>query len=295
MERIAACALGILFSSLAVAEVPSSPPELTAAQIVEKNVQARGGLEAWRKIKTMVWVGHIESASPPGPNLPFVLEQKRPNLTRFEMRGPNEMAIHVFDGTKGWKMQPMASGRPSVQPYTKEELSYARDGQGIDGPLVDYQVKGITVALDGMDKVEGRSAYRLSVKLPSGVSHHVWIDAQNFLDLKYDRESRNAAGQTGTVSVYYRDYKTIDGVQIPQVMESGTDAAKGRDRMVIDRIVLNAALPDRLFARPLTSSGSRHAVTIDAEPGAATAPTPRTSPHGARSPSQPASRGGGAP
>ena len=45
-------------------------PELTAEQIVEKNVAARGGLEPWRKIETMVWVGHMERAGGPMASVP---------------------------------------------------------------------------------------------------------------------------------------------------------------------------------------------------------------------------------
>ena len=101
--------------------------------------------------------------------------------------------------------------------------------QVIDGLLIDHQAKGIAVALDGVDEIEGRKAYRLGVKLPSGVSHHVWIDAETFLDIKYDRVSRNALGRSATTWVSYRDYRTIDGLQIPSVIELG--AANGHMRM----------------------------------------------------------------
>ena len=34
-----------------------SAPKLTAAQIVDKNIAARGGLQAWRSLQTMTWKG----------------------------------------------------------------------------------------------------------------------------------------------------------------------------------------------------------------------------------------------
>ncbi len=246
MRWLAAWLLCLPF--VAVAAEPGE--ELSAPQIVEKNIAARGGLEAWRKIQTMVWVGHIESAHGPAPELPFVLLQKRPNKTHFEIKAQNQVALRVYDGTHGWKLRSLGNGKPELQPYTAEELSFAHDGQGIDGPLVDYQAKGVAVALDGVDEVEGRKAYRLSVKLPSGVAHHVWIDAQTFLDVKYDRESRNNFGQSGKLSVFYRNYKTIEGLQIPLTIESSGDMAKGTDKMVIDKVVLNPPLEDMLFAKP---------------------------------------------
>ncbi len=236
-------------SSLAAAAEPAAEQGLSADQIVEKNIAARGGLDAWRKIQTMVWVGHIEGATPV-LDMPFALLQKRPNKTHFEIQAQNRISLRVYDGAHGWKLRPTGSGKPELQPFTAEELSFAHDGQGIDGPLMDYQTKGVVVALDGIDEVEGHKAYRLNVKLPSGASHHVWIDAKTFLDVKYDRESRNSFGMSGRLSVFYRNYKTIDGVQIPLMIESGGDNGKGTEKMVIDKVLLNPPLQDRLFAKP---------------------------------------------
>ena len=250
MSRITVLLLAACFALPALAGDPDSQPGLTAAQVVEKNVAARGGLDAWRKIQTMAWAGHIESGNAPGAALPFLLEMKRPNKTRFEIHVENQKSVRMYDGTHGWKLRPTREGYPDFQPFTAAELSYARDGQGIDGPLMDYQAKGVSVALDGVDEVDGNKAYRLSVRLPSGASHHVWIDAKSFLDIKSDREARNAFGMSGTVLVYYRDYRTIDGLQIPFLIESGGDAGKTTDRMVIDKIALNPPLEDWMFAKP---------------------------------------------
>lgn len=282
MKRVTVWALSACISALAVAGEPVAAPELTAMQIVEKNVAARGGLEAWRKIQTMVWIGHIERTQASAPGLPFVLKLKRPNKTHFEIKAPNQTTMRMFDGSHGWKLRPARNGRPELQAYTAEELNLAQDGQVIDGPLMDYAAKGIAVELDGVDEVEGHEAYRLNVKLPSGVSHHVWIDAQTFLDIKYDRKSTNAFGSSGTVSVFYRDYRTIEGLQIPLTIESGTDTAKATDKMVIDRISLNPPLEDLIFAKPNSPrQRNRNPVSIEAAPPQAvrgtTSPMPSAS------------------
>ncbi len=227
---------------------PVNEQGLTATQIVEKNVAARGGLDAWRKVQSMVWTGHIEGANSSELRLPFALDMKRPNKTRFEVKAQGQTSVRMYDGAHGWKVRPSGNGRPDVQPYTPDELRFARDGQVIDGPLIDYQAKGVAVALDGVDEVEGRKAYRLSVRLPSGNSHHVWVDAKTFLDIKYDRVFRNKFGQPGAVAVYYRNYQTIEGLQIPLVIESGADTGKATEKLVIDKVSLNLPLEDRMFA-----------------------------------------------
>ena len=262
MKRVAVWALSACIPALAAAGEPVATPELTTAQIVEKNVAARGGLEAWRKIQTMVWIGHIERTHASAPGLLFVLKLKRPNKTHFEIKAPNQTATRMFDGSHGWKLRPARNGQPELQAYTAEELSFAQDGQVIDGPLMDYEAKGITVALEGVDEVEGHKCYRLGVRLPSGVTHHAWVDSQNFLDIKYDQKERNTSGQSGTVSVYYRNYRTIEGLQIPFTIESGDDTTKARDKMVIDKLSLNPPLEDRMFAKP-SIPGQRNVISID--------------------------------
>lgn len=246
----AAWVLAGLVSMLAMAAECFAAPELTVDQIVEKNLAARGGLEAWRKVETMVWVGHIESANAPAPSMQFSLELKRPNKTRFELRVQNQTIVHMFDGALGWKLRPVQGGKPELQPYTAEELSFARDGHGIGGPIMDHAAKGISVALEGMDEVEGRKAYRLGVKFPSGMVQHAWIDAQTFLDIKYEHESHNRLGQSGKVSVFYRNYQTIEGLQMPLLIESSAGNGKATDKMVIAKVLINPPLDDRMFAKP---------------------------------------------
>jgi len=247
-----ACAAG-----LASAGQAAGPAELGVDQIVERNIAARGGLEAWHKVQTMVWAGHIESPDSPAPSLPFVLEMKRPNKTRFEISALGQKSVRAFDGRDGWKSRAGGAGRPAVQPFTADELSYSRDEPGIDGMLIDYRADGTEIALAGIEEVDGRKAYRLDLKLRSGASRRVWIDAQSFLEVKADRETRSAAGGSGRVAIAYRNYRSIDGLQIPLMIETGLDSGKPTDKMVIERVAVNPPLPERAFTRPAPSGRER--------------------------------------
>lgn len=96
-----------------------------------------------------------------------------------------------------------------------------RDAAGLDGPLFDPTAKGIKVALKGMDSVAGHRAYHLKITLPSGQLRDDWIDAQSFLELRYDRETHSVAGATGVASVYLRNYQSFEGLVIPLTIETG--------------------------------------------------------------------------
>lgn len=227
-----------------------APPKLSAEQIVARNVAARGGLEAWRKVETMMWMGHIESAHAPVPGVQFVLAQQRPNKMRFEVNAMGDRSLRVFDGTHGWKLRP-THGRASVEPYSDAELRFEAGGPGIDGVLIDYAAKGSAVEVKGIDEIDKRKAYHLIVRTRAGESQDVWVDTKTFLEIRYDRPAATGAGASRPVSVMYRDYKDTEGLKIPSVIETGVGAGNAPpDRMVIEKVLLNPQLSAETFREP---------------------------------------------
>jgi hypothetical protein len=239
----------------------STLSHLTAREIVAKNVKARGGLDAWRKVKTMVSIGHLETGNPSAPRVPFVLQQARPNKTRFEVHVHEKTSVRVFNGVEGWKLRPSRGGGLERLAYTAAEIEAARDGPGIDGPLIDYQAKGIGIEFDGIDELAGKKAYRLIVKLPSGTIRRWWIDAASFLDVRYERESHTPTGQVATVAVSFANYKSIDGLQIPHSIMTGQESGKEMEAMVIEQIFLNRPIGDKVFSEPRAPTHMKSAIS----------------------------------
>jgi hypothetical protein len=266
MKRITSWLLAGCVSAFAVAwtQMPAAGQSLTVDEIIAKNAAARGGDDAWRKIHTMIWAGHIDSANAPTPSVPFVLTLKRPSSTRFELTTMNQRILRMFDGKAGWKIRPSSGGVPDVQAYSPAEVRYSSEEQVIDGPLLDHAAKGIAVSLDGTDMLDDRKAYRLLVTLPSGAHRHVWVDAQSFLDVKYDREAPSLMGKPVTVEVSYRDYREVDGLKLPYTLESGVVGMPKKDKLVIDRVSINPPLNDSMFVKPAIS-GRRGSVTVNVE------------------------------
>jgi hypothetical protein len=242
----------------------SAPAPLDADQIVDRSVEARGGLQAWSKISTIIWVGHLESERSPVPSLPFQLEEKRPDKSRFEITDPSQRSLRVFNGVGGWKMRLGQDGRPELKPLTAQEVKFARAAPGLEGPLIDFRAKGITVRLEGIDELDGRKCYRIGLTLATGDHQTVWIDAENFLETRFDRTVYGPTGPKGIITVRYRDYKVIEGLALPSVFEISGAAAGKPDRMVIEKVALNPPIDDREFAG-LDDAGGRPR----AEPGTA--------------------------
>jgi hypothetical protein len=221
---------------------------MTAAQIVERNIEVRGGHAAWDKIETIIWAGHLESERSPVPSLPFQLEEKRPDKSRFEITEPSQRSLRVFNGAGGWKMRLGPDGKPEVKPLSVQEIRFARAAPGLEGPLVDYRARGSSVELEGSEDIDGRKNYRIGVTLSSGEHQIIWIDAQTFLDTRFDRSTYSQGGSRGVVSVRYHDFKEVEGLALPSVLEIGGSPSSKPDRMVIERVALNQPIPEREFA-----------------------------------------------
>lgn len=278
----------VLVTSIAgAADTTQTRAGMSAAEIVNKNVEARGGLQAWRAVQTMSMEGKLGAggnqrapvAEPlPGKKmspistdqrpkdevqLPFTMDLQRPRKERFELLFNGKKALQVFDGVNGWKLRPYLN-RTEVEPFTADELKVASMQADLDGYLIDYASKGTRVELDGTDKVEGRDTYKLKLTMKDGRAIHVWIDAQTFLEAKIEGQPRRLDGVEHPVEVYYRDYRTVHGLQIPFVLETNvlqpvTKAPRlpgviggpvPSEKIVIDKVEVNPKLDASLFMKP---------------------------------------------
>ena len=261
-------ALGLAQPAPAAARVeqaPVQPGGLSAAQVVERHIAARGGLAPWQKVETMTWFGRIESANPQVAVVPFLLQTKHPGKTRFELRTDEFKTVRTYDGDHGWILRQARVGRPDVRAFNGDEMRYVKDAPGLAGVLIEHAGQRLAIALEGTEPVDGHNAYRLAVTLPSGAQHHIWIDTQTFLDLKYDRSWHGSGGQEGTVAVYNRAFGTFDGLQVPTTIEVGGTPGKAPERMTIEKVMINPPLDDRIFAMP-RGFDQRREVTVDMRP-----------------------------
>jgi hypothetical protein len=276
--------LAFAVSLAAQTDAPAVRGNLSAAEVADKNVAARGGLNAWRAVRTMSLAGTLGAGgnqratlpTPPGNRgmartqvpqrpseevqLPFVMELARPRKMRFELQFAGQTAVQVYDGTNGWKLRPFLNRRV-VEPYTEEEARTSSMQADLDGPLVDYAAKGTKVDLEGMEKVEDRDAYKLKLTMKNGSAIHVWIDAQTFLEAKMEGQPRRLDGTEHPVEVYFRDYRPVNGLQIPFLLETRVlpvaqtklgvkDPPVPSEKTVIDKVMVNPRIDMARFTKP---------------------------------------------
>ena len=255
MKRFFFLAFSLVSAAASAAVSPNNPSDiapagkLTATQIVDRNVAARGGLEAWRAVSTLTMSGRMEAGGKQNSEVPFVMQMKRSHKSRLEIRFQDQTAVQVYDGEQGWKLRPFL-GRDEAEPFTPIEAKAAAAWQELDGPLVDYANKGTKVELQGTEPVEGHNAYKLKLTMKNGEVRHLWIDAANFLELKIDGEPRKLDGKQRNVAIYYHDYKAENGLTVPHVLETVVEGVKQPHKMRIEHVTANQPMEDALFAKP---------------------------------------------
>jgi hypothetical protein len=225
------------------------PPNLPVTEIVDRNIASRGGLDAWHAVTSMTISGEMDAGGKQDAKLPFVLSLKRPHLNRLEIKFQEQAAVQVWDGQQGWKVRPYLN-RNEVEPYTAAEVRSAAASAELDGPLIDFAKKGTKVEVVGAETVEGKNAYKLRLTRKGGEQIHVWIDAGNFLEVKIDGEPRRMDGRMHPVTIFYRDYKPVNGLKIPHTMETVVGGIKGSHKMTIVAVKVNPPMEDSLFAKP---------------------------------------------
>ncbi len=248
-----------------VRAVPASLPAMSATQVVEKNVAARGGLAAWQAVQTMSWKGKmgagattyavitekgkLEQKEREETLLPFRFEFKRPLKSRLELDFNGQTAVQVFDGSNGWKLRPYLNRNDWVA-FSPEEQKQAAAEPGIDGLLINYAAKGTRVESDGTEMLEGHAAYKLKVTRKDGEVRHVWIDGQSFLDVKVDGEPRKLDGHPHAVAIYLRDYRRDQGLMIAHELETVVQGVPRSEKITIESVAVNPPLDDARFTKP---------------------------------------------
>ncbi len=214
--------------------------------LVARNVDARGGAEAWQAVSSLRLTGQMDVGK--GMQVPYVLEQKRPGKMRLEFVFDGETAVQSSDGKTGWKLQPFR-GRTAPEPMTEAELRETVDSADPYGLLYDYRARGHDVELMGQELVEGRDAFKLKVTLPKGGVRWLYLDAETALEVKLEA-IRTVASREQRVGTFYYDWLEAEGLLISRRQETRAEGVTETHFLTVDSVHVNPLLDDSRFAMP---------------------------------------------
>jgi len=222
----------------------------TVDEIINKSIEARGGLQKIKAIKSLKMTGKLTILGP-GVEASIIMQQKRPNAFRMDATLQGQAIVEAYDGESGWQINPF-QGISEPDKLAGDELKAAQAEADIDGALVDYKAKGHTVELLGKEDLEGTPAYKLKVTLKNGDVSYLYIDAEKYLTLKATEKSKQA-GIEQEIDIYPSNYKPVNGVLFPFSTERKA-GGQTQIQIAIDKIEIDAPVDDAAFKMPVKAA-----------------------------------------
>jgi hypothetical protein len=226
-----ALAPSVLRSQAAPAPAPISAPE-----IVQRYIAARGGLEKMRAIRTLVFRGPPRPNGRPGRRI----LRARPFYLNVGSEGNDGSPWEAYDESG---LQPRVTAAPGA---ALRHTSY------FDDPLVMTLEPGWEVELTGSERIGDCDAWRLRVTYPDGFVNESFVDKATWLLIaRRFTAPVHAFGANVTSQALIGDYRPVNGVLFPFSLRE-VDLATGEpmDDFTWEAIEANAALDYAQFSPP---------------------------------------------
>lgn len=199
----------------------------TAKEIIQKNIQATGGLTQWKLLNTILLQGKVILGVK--EEYPVSIYQARPNLTKTAVIvNKKEQVVEGYDGKKGYAMN-YATNKLQEYPSYKPE--------SFDTDFIDYEQKGFSAEVLGEEKIGDREAFK--VELTKNVNKTIYyFDKQNFMLLREVKKEE---------TISYSDYRKVGNLTMPFRIEASSPKKDSDYVMIFRKIELNKVFPENTF------------------------------------------------
>jgi len=218
----------------------------TAEELVAKNLQAKGGVDKIKAIKSLRMVGSFDAG---GFKATVGEMSKRPNMVKetFSLQGMTQ--VQAYDGSSGWQISPFG-GRKDPEMLGEDDVRGLSEDADIDGPLVDAQAKGNKIEYLGHDQVDGDDAYKLKVTLKNGDIFYYYLDPDTYIEIQIEKQQLIRGSVRESVTML-GSYKPVNGVMYPFFIESGPkNNPDQRGKITVTRMEANIPVEDSEFKMP---------------------------------------------
>ncbi|HXV75285.1 MAG TPA: hypothetical protein VD788_03130 [Candidatus Polarisedimenticolaceae bacterium] len=211
-------------------------------EIVAKHVEAKGG-DRWKAIETMKMSGSFTAFSIVAP---FELIRKRDRKFSLdhEMNG-HPVKIGFDDAVLWWDHAMLGPGAKKI-PDGPDRHAVEREIDFVT-PLFDHAERGFELKLVGPTEFEGFPVIAIELTRPDDTVETWYLDRETYLE--FARESPGSDfGTPMTVRTFFDDFRRVEGVMIPFVVESQWYT---RDRVMrVEKVEINVPVDDAIFAMP---------------------------------------------
>jgi hypothetical protein len=224
----------------------------TVDEVIAKNVQAHGGLEKLKAVRSMRIMAKYSQGS---FRAEFRQENKRADKVREEYIIQGMAQIQAYDGKASWQISPFG-GRKDPELMSQDDAKGLVVDADIDGPLVEYKEKGHKAELLGHDSMEGTDCFKIKLSMKNGDVRYYYLDADSFLELKVEIQT-TIRGALQENELYYGDYEQVNGIYYPFTVEQAQKGSAARAQITVEKIEHNIPLEDTHFSMPASKPGTK--------------------------------------
>lgn len=153
--------------------------DLTAQQIIEKNLEATGGKEYIQSIKTLYTDVATEME---GRQVNWIVKEMLPNKGSFQIVYQGRTVFHNFyDGEKGYQL---SAGKKQLA--DQAEFGDKKFRKNIFNELDYLDPSLYSLELVGEEKVDKQECYKIKATCINGAVRTLYYDKKTFLQLRED-------------------------------------------------------------------------------------------------------------
>ena len=202
-------------------------------EIVKKHTAA-SKLDNVANVKTIKITANM---SVMGMDLPMTLWMKNPDKMKSVTSVNGQDMIQVFDGVKGYSVNPMTGSTDPVE-MTPDQVKQTQRTSMFHNYLAEALKNG-QLSLEGEENVNDKPAFKLKYEA-DGIINYIDIDKSSYYAVKTSTTNAGVA-----VDSYPTDYTETNGVVIP--MKTST-SAQGMDMvMTFTKVEIDTPMEDSLF------------------------------------------------
>jgi hypothetical protein len=177
-----------------------------------------------------------------GMDMPMEIWMKNPNKFKSVTSFNGQDIVQVFDGEKGYMVNPMAGSSEPVE-MTADQLREIGRNNIFSNYMSQYLKEG-KLTLAGEDAVNGNPAYKVKADLGNGNSAMLYIDKSSHLLTKTVADV-NQGGMAMTVESYPSEYTDSNGVFLP--MKTTTSASGMEIVTTFTKVEVDIPMEDTIF------------------------------------------------
>ena len=177
-----------------------------------------------------------------GMDMPMEMWMKNPNKIKTVTNMGGQEMIQVFDGEKGYAVNPMAGSTVPVE-MTADQIKEIQRNNVFHNYLDSYLKEG-KLTLEGEDNVNGKPVFKIKAALEGETTAYLFIDKSDYLLLKTTTDITQG-GMAMTLEAIPSDYTDNNGVFLP--MKTTTMVSGMEIITIFNKVEVDIPIDDSVF------------------------------------------------